>query len=133
MHHVKCIKVNFAIQVKNFHNFKQDIGLKRFIFCDHIYRVSQKKRNTFDFEYLKDGSTLLIVLLVCYSVLLYNSIEPNFSFLWLSEAKILSFKVEVWFWRFLIYISKLGRVPFHNQMILKEFFTIFCYKRCLIC
>ena len=40
-----------------------------------------KKRNTFDLKYLKDGSTYLIVLLVCYSVLPYNSFEPNFGFL----------------------------------------------------
>ena len=50
-----------------------------------------KKQNTFDLEYLKAGSIKLIVLLVCYSILPYNSIEPNFSFLWLSEAKIFSF------------------------------------------
>ena len=48
--------------------------------CPKIQGVS-KKRNTFDLEYLKDGLTKLIVLLVCYSVLPYNSIEPNFSFL----------------------------------------------------
>ena len=52
-----------------------------------------KKRNTFDLKYLKDGSIKSIVLLVCYLVLAYNSIEPKFSFLWLSEAKILSFKL----------------------------------------
>ena len=60
------------------------------------YEVStgvSKKCNTFDLEYLKDGSTKLIVLLVCYLVLPYNSIDSHFSFLWLSEAKILSFKV----------------------------------------
>ena len=34
-----------------------------------------KNRNTFDLEYLKDGSFKLIVLLVCFSVLPYNSIE----------------------------------------------------------
>ena len=40
-----------------------------------------KKRKTFDLKYLKDGSIRLIVLLVCYSVLPYNSLEHNFSFL----------------------------------------------------
>ena len=40
-----------------------------------------KKRNLFDLEYLKDGFVKLIVLLVCYTVLPYNSIEPNFGFL----------------------------------------------------
>ena len=45
----------------------------------HIQGVS--KCNTFDLGYLKDGSTELIVLLVCYPVLPYNSTEPNFSFL----------------------------------------------------
>ena len=40
-----------------------------------------KKRNTFDLEYLKDASIILIVLLVCYLLLPYNSKEPNFSFL----------------------------------------------------
>ena len=34
-----------------------------------IYRVSQKKRNTSDLEYLKNGSIKFIVLLVCYSVM----------------------------------------------------------------
>ena len=52
-----------------------------------------KKRNTFDLKYLKDGSIKLIVLLVCYSVLPCNSIEPIYKFLQLSKAKILSFKV----------------------------------------
>ena len=40
----------------------------------------KKKRNTFALDYLKDGS-IKIVLLVCYSVLPYNSKESNFSFL----------------------------------------------------
>ena len=40
-----------------------------------------KKYNTFDHEYLKVCLTKLIVLLVCYLVLPYNSLEPNFSFL----------------------------------------------------
>ena len=39
----------------------------------HIQGVS-KKHNTFDHEYLKDGSSKFIVLLVCYLVLPYNSI-----------------------------------------------------------
>ena len=45
------------------------------------YRVSQKKRNLFGLEYLKDDFVKLIVLLVCYTVLSYNSVEPNFGFL----------------------------------------------------
>ena len=55
--------------------------------CDFINIYSQsiqgvsKKRNLFDVEYLKDGSVKSIVLLVCSSLLQYNSIEPNFSFL----------------------------------------------------
>ena len=40
-----------------------------------------KKRNLLELTYLKDGSFKLIVLLTCYLVLPYNSIEPNFSFL----------------------------------------------------
>ena len=101
---------SYLLRALNLHHTSKD--------CIYVlYRVSQKKRNTFDLKYLKDGSIKLIVLLVCYSVLPYNSIEPNFSFLWLSEAKILSFKLWVWFWRFSIYISKLGSFSFHYQII----------------
>ena len=46
----------------------------------------QKKRNTFDLEYLKDGSIKSVVLLVRYLVLPYNSIESNYSFLWWLET-----------------------------------------------
>ena len=52
----------------------------------YSYWVSEKKRKLFDFEYLKDAPVKLIVLLVRYLLLPYNSIKPNFSFLWLSEA-----------------------------------------------
>ena len=41
----------------------------------------KKKRNLFDLEYLRDALIKSIVLLVCYSLLPYNSIKPNFSFL----------------------------------------------------
>ena len=41
----------------------------------------KKNRNLFDLEYLKEDSIKLIVILICYSVLLYNSIKPNFRFL----------------------------------------------------
>ena len=41
-----------------------------------------KKRNLFDLQYLKDGSVKSIVLLVCHSVLPYNSVKHNFGFLW---------------------------------------------------
>ena len=40
-----------------------------------------KKRNLFDLLYLKDCLIKSFVLLVCYSVLPYNSFEPNFGFL----------------------------------------------------
>ena len=36
-----------------------------------------KKCNLFDLEYLKGSLVKLIDLLVCYSVLPYNSIKPN--------------------------------------------------------
>ena len=49
-----------------------------------------KKRNTFDLEYPKDGSTYLIVLLECYSVLPYSSIEPNQTSFITEEWRILS-------------------------------------------
>ena len=44
------------------------------------YMVSQKS-NLFDLEYLLDDFVKLIVLLVYYTVLPYNSVEPNFGFL----------------------------------------------------
>ena len=44
-----------------------------------IYRVS-KNTHLIDLKYLKDGSIKLFVLLQHYSVLPYNSLEPNFSF-----------------------------------------------------
>ena len=48
-----------------------------------MYRVSQINTTLLIYlEYLKDGSLKWIVLLVCYSVLPYNSIKANFSFLW---------------------------------------------------
>ena len=40
-----------------------------------------KKRNLFDLEYLKDGFVKLVVLLVFYTVLPYNFVEPDFEFL----------------------------------------------------
>ena len=90
----------------------------------YVQSVS-KKRNTFVIEYLKLGSTKLIVLLVGYSVLPHNSIKSNFSFLWLSGAKILSFKVQVWFSRFFIYIYLNWEVILlHNKIILEEFFPL---------
>ena len=49
-----------------------------------------KKRSLFDLVYLRDALVKLIVLLVCYSLLPYNSIKPNFSFLWLSKAEFQS-------------------------------------------
>ena len=45
------------------------------------YTGCLKKCNLFYLEYLKDGSVKLIVLLVCYLVLPYNSIEHNLIFL----------------------------------------------------
>ena len=42
------------------------------------YRVSQKNATFLILEYIKDGSVKLIFLLVCYLVLPYNSIKPNF-------------------------------------------------------
>ena len=53
---------------------------QNFLMWSKIQGVS-KKRNLFELEYLKDGFVKLIVLLVCYSALTYNSIKPNFSFL----------------------------------------------------
>ena len=40
-----------------------------------------KKRNLFGLEYLRDDFVKLVVLLVCYTVLPYNSLEHNFGFL----------------------------------------------------
>ena len=36
-----------------------------------------KKRNLFELEYLKDGLIKLIVLLACYLILQYNSVNPG--------------------------------------------------------
>ena len=55
-------------------------NLKSILETLYIQGVS-KKRNLFDLEYLKNASVKLIVLLVCYLLLPYNSIKSNFSYL----------------------------------------------------
>ena len=52
-----------------------------------------KKRNLFELEYLKDGLLELNVLLLCFSVLPYNFIEPKLSFLWWLWPEIWRFEV----------------------------------------
>ena len=53
-----------------------------------------------------------------------NISKNFFSFLWLSEAKILSFKVQVWFSGFWSIYQNLEIILFHNHIIFIEFFTL---------
>ena len=53
-------------------------NINNLLFTAKLQGVS-KKRNTFRLEYLKHSLTKFIVLLVCYLVLSYNSIEPSFN------------------------------------------------------
>ena len=114
---------NFCYNVKFWPTFIRKLeNLDPTLCARNIYRVSQKKRNTFDLEYLKDTLVRLIILLVCYLLLQCNSIKPNFSFLWLSKAKTWSFKVEVWFSYFCFIYQNWEVIVILNQIILKEFF-----------
>ena len=57
-----------------FITFLYDVGSFMIVVTEAFYTgCLKKKRNTFALDYLKDGS-IKIVLLVCYSVLPYNSI-----------------------------------------------------------
>ena len=75
---LRCIFYWFRKSVKN--------HIRKYRLQD-VQDVS-KKRNLFYLEYLKNGLVKLIVLLVCYSLLPYNSIEPNFWFIWQLWPKI---------------------------------------------